>query len=491
METLTELYAAHSGKVSDKWQLYLRVYEELFSGRRADACRLLEIGIQNGGSLALWAKYFPNATHIVGCDIDPACKALVYDDARIRIVAADANSPEAMKQIDSISDAFDIVIDDGSHVPRDVIASFLNYFPRLSPGGLYVAEDLHCDYFASHDGGILEPYTATNFFGCLVKLMSRTYWRDQLPPKDFAKLFFGGGSLPRFVKEDWIDSITFLDSLVVVRRAMIPGGSRLGHRVIVGDAAIVCADVLRIRKNLEQKPPDAIDRAQAMHDPLNEPDGLAVLNAAFKAWQRGDTATAESQCRKAIALGQDDARAWTLLGERSARARSGRRRSGIAPRRRARPAVSRRAFSDGQPASSARCVRRRIRILPARSGPGTFEHERDEQSRARPRRKGRPRGCNRGLAGCAAPRARSPAIRSQSCPCTGPCRTPSRGIRHLRGASASIPRRRSEHVGPARYLPVSPGGSPGLEFMLRTIPRPRTRRHVDTGKYRVDAERGA
>ena len=152
-----------------------------------DACRLLEIGIQNGGSLALWAKYFPNAKHIVGCDVDPACKALAYDDARIRIVSADANSPEALNQIDSISDAFDIVIDDGSHVPRDVIASFLNYFPRLSPGGLYVAEDLHCDYLASHDGGILEPYTATNFFVCLVKLMSRTYWRDQLPPKDFAK----------------------------------------------------------------------------------------------------------------------------------------------------------------------------------------------------------------------------------------------------------------------------------------------------------------
>ena len=228
-----------------------------------------------------------------------------------------------------------------------------------------------------------------------------------------------------------------------------------------------------------------------MHDPLNEPDGLAVLNAAFEAWQRGDAATAESQCRKAIALGQDDARAWTLLGSALRERDPAGRRSGIAPRRRARPAVSRRAFSDGQPASPARCVRRRNRILPARSGPGAFEHERDEQSRARPRRKGRPRGRNRGLAGCAAPHARSPAIRSQSCPCTGPCRTLSRGIRHLRGASASIPRRRSEHVGPAGYLPVSPGGSPGLEFMLRTIPRPRARRHVDTGKHRVDAERGA
>lgn len=250
MLNLTQIYTMHSGKVSFKWQLYLRIYDELFSGRRADPCRLLEIGIQNGGSLEIWAKYFENARHIVGCDIDPACKALSFDDSRIRAVVADVNSPEAMAQISAISEEFDIIIDDGSHIPRDVVASYLQYFPRLSPGGLYITEDVHCDYYASHYGGILEPFTVTNFFVCLVKLINRAHWRDQLAPSVFASDFFPKGPLPAFIKEDWIESITFFDSMIVVRRATVAGSSRLGRAVIVGETAAVCPDVLQLRERL-------------------------------------------------------------------------------------------------------------------------------------------------------------------------------------------------------------------------------------------------
>jgi len=42
--------------------------------------------------------------------------------------------------------------------------------------------------------------------------------------------------------------------------------------------------------------------------------GDAALRDAHAAWQRGDAAAAEAHCRKAIAHGIDDARAWTLLG---------------------------------------------------------------------------------------------------------------------------------------------------------------------------------
>ncbi|MEO8675523.1 MAG: tetratricopeptide repeat protein [Casimicrobiaceae bacterium] len=42
--------------------------------------------------------------------------------------------------------------------------------------------------------------------------------------------------------------------------------------------------------------------------------GNAALRDAHAAWQRGDATAAEALCRKAIALGSDDARAWTLLG---------------------------------------------------------------------------------------------------------------------------------------------------------------------------------
>jgi protein O-GlcNAc transferase len=45
-----------------------------------------------------------------------------------------------------------------------------------------------------------------------------------------------------------------------------------------------------------------------------DPEGLAALRSAYAAWQCGDLAAAEADCRKAIGLGVDDARSWTLLG---------------------------------------------------------------------------------------------------------------------------------------------------------------------------------
>ncbi len=254
MLSLRELYAQHGGKVSDKWTLYLRVYDELLSSRRTDPCRFLEIGVQNGGSLEIWAKYFENAACIVGCDIDPRCSVLRFDDSRINVVVADVNSPEAIADIAAISETYDIIIDDGSHVPRDVIASFLEFFPRLSPGGLYIAEDLHCDYFASHGGGIRDPDTATNFFFCLVQLMGVAHWQNDLAPEALAGRFIDEDQLAWFLQNQWIESITFLDSLVVVRRALAAGNGRLGDRIIVGEVADVNADAVALRQRMSSSP---------------------------------------------------------------------------------------------------------------------------------------------------------------------------------------------------------------------------------------------
>ncbi len=133
MATLSDLYNQHRGKVSDKWSLYLRVYEDLFRSRQSAALNLLEIGIQNGGSLELWAQYFPNAKHVVGCDMDPACGTLFFDDPRISVVIGDVNAEGTIQSLQSICQGYDVIIDDGSHAPRDVIAAFLHNVPMLTP----------------------------------------------------------------------------------------------------------------------------------------------------------------------------------------------------------------------------------------------------------------------------------------------------------------------------------------------------------------------
>jgi Cephalosporin hydroxylase. len=82
---------------------------------------LLEIGIQNGGSLQIWEKYFPAAVRLVGCDINPNCERLSYGSDKIELVVGDINQPETLARIFSIASRFDIVIDDGSHTSSDII----------------------------------------------------------------------------------------------------------------------------------------------------------------------------------------------------------------------------------------------------------------------------------------------------------------------------------------------------------------------------------
>src|SRR5437870_13846238 len=94
-ETLEQLYAVHVGKVSDRWSLYFNEYDRIFDTYRDKPVRLLEIGIQNGGSLEIWSRYFPNAQKLVGCDVNPDCACLIYEDPRIAVVVGDANSDAA------------------------------------------------------------------------------------------------------------------------------------------------------------------------------------------------------------------------------------------------------------------------------------------------------------------------------------------------------------------------------------------------------------
>lgn len=130
MKTLVELYLSHTGKVSDKWELYLREYDRLFSPYRTLPISILEIGIQNGGSLEILSKYFVNASKFVGCDINLNCALLNYEDPRITVIIGDATTAETKEKIVHHAENFDIIIEDGSHVSGDIIKAFTQYFRK-------------------------------------------------------------------------------------------------------------------------------------------------------------------------------------------------------------------------------------------------------------------------------------------------------------------------------------------------------------------------
>lgn len=152
---LADLFLNHDSKVADKWEQYIGIYDAELARyvRDGKPVRLLEVGIQNGGSLELWSKFLPEGSHIRGIDIIAEVEQLRFDSPNdIRVHTADATDPNVVETIIG-SELFDIIIDDASHKSSDIIATFNLLFKNVAPGGKYIIEDLHCSYFSTHEGG--------------------------------------------------------------------------------------------------------------------------------------------------------------------------------------------------------------------------------------------------------------------------------------------------------------------------------------------------
>lgn len=237
--TLDQLYADHTGKVSDKWSAYLAVYSRLFAPVRQRPIRLLEIGVQNGGSLEIWSKFFPNAGSIIGCDINLSCNLLRYQEPHIRVIVGDANDPHIKSQILGQVAEFDIIIDDGSHRSSDIVKTFAMYFSSLADGGVFIAEDLHCSYWASFDGGLFNPFSSMTFFKWLSDIINHEHWGLAKSRGDLLKGVFAKYrcELDERVLSQ-IHSVEFANSMCIVRKAA-PAENRLGDRIVTGREDLV------------------------------------------------------------------------------------------------------------------------------------------------------------------------------------------------------------------------------------------------------------
>ena len=142
---------------TDKWgaHFYTPVYHELFQHLRELPIRLLEIGVgghesrlTGGASLAMWADYFPHG-RIVGIDVAEKCLA---PHPRVAVLKGAQEDAAFLAGVVAEHGPFDIVIDDGSHVPAHVRASFDVLFPALNDGGFYVVEDVQTAFWPRFGG---------------------------------------------------------------------------------------------------------------------------------------------------------------------------------------------------------------------------------------------------------------------------------------------------------------------------------------------------
>jgi predicted O-methyltransferase YrrM len=135
---MSTLRALIKSDITDKdtTHSYLEPYEELFAPRRQTARRVLEVGVQTGGSLLLWRDYFP-AAEVVGVDRNPSPAG----GERIRCLQADAYTDETVESLRALG-PFDVLIDDGSHALEHLKFFAARYTELLAPGGVLVIEDV-------------------------------------------------------------------------------------------------------------------------------------------------------------------------------------------------------------------------------------------------------------------------------------------------------------------------------------------------------------
>jgi hypothetical protein len=197
-----------------KWIHYFDVYERHFRRFRGKNPVVLEIGVFGGGSLAMWRDYFGAGCQILGLDINPVCKK--YETEGSEIFIGDQSDPLTLNAILESYPNIDIVIDDGSHLMKDMRASFEFLYPKISKNGCYLVEDTHTCYWSEYGGGLGKQNSFIEFAKGLIDHLNACHTRGDLAVSEISRS---------------TDSINFYDSIVAfekrpqgVRQALITSG---------------------------------------------------------------------------------------------------------------------------------------------------------------------------------------------------------------------------------------------------------------------------
>ncbi len=220
---LLDYFINNNGKSIYKWLHYFEIYHRCFERyRRRPELKFLEIGVLNGGSTHMWRDYFSKDAHIIGMDIDPACREMEKDGFEIWI--GDQANREFWAGFKQKHTTLDIVLDDGGHTMEQQLTTFQELFPILSDGGLYMCEDTHTSYVTSFRGGLKREGTFLEYVKNMIDELHAWYHKSDEE--------ISSGYLANYLY-----SVQVFDSIVVIEKrrkaqpfcVMIGNDQRVGH----------------------------------------------------------------------------------------------------------------------------------------------------------------------------------------------------------------------------------------------------------------------
>lgn len=150
LTALADKYGSDKGSATHR---YTELYDLLFQPYRGSEITFLEMGLQIGGpehrndadrettdapSIRMWLEYFEKA-QIIGLDVSDFSWLKAE---RFSFIRCDMSDRAAIREATAIAPEFDIIIDDASHASTHQQDAFLEFFPKLRSGGIYIIEDL-------------------------------------------------------------------------------------------------------------------------------------------------------------------------------------------------------------------------------------------------------------------------------------------------------------------------------------------------------------
>jgi demethylmacrocin O-methyltransferase len=189
---------------------YARRYIRHFQDFRRTRFTLLEIGIDGGdleqaggSSLRRWKHFFPKA-QIVGLDV---ADMSFVNEKRIFTYQGSQTDGYLLRSIAKKHPNLKIIIDDGSHRPEHIRATFAVLFPLLPDGGFYAIEDTQTSYWPRFGGSadLRDPATTMGMVKDLV---------DGLNYEEF------GDQRPRFYTDSHVVAVHCYHNLVIIEKGL-------------------------------------------------------------------------------------------------------------------------------------------------------------------------------------------------------------------------------------------------------------------------------
>lgn len=160
-ESFQVWYNSHaSGRGIWKWNNALDAYQRHMGPMAGKPLKLVEIGVQSGGSILMWQSVLGQQCHVFGVDInsgvnkftDPLTTITIGDQANVQMwMSFFSNTVKA---------PIDALIDDGGHEANQMLVTLTQTFDHLTPGGIIAIEDIH-------GGSYIESFfvPSAKFFG--------------------------------------------------------------------------------------------------------------------------------------------------------------------------------------------------------------------------------------------------------------------------------------------------------------------------------------